>query len=61
MGKYDNFSNPRIKEDNFEKVFGNYGCQTCNEFSNEAHFNKHEGILFWVCKQNHRSEIKVGV
>jgi hypothetical protein len=61
MGKYSNFLKTYTVSHGFEKVNGSYGCQTCSVEVLEALFDKDKGIMFWICPQEHRSEIKVGV
>jgi len=62
MGKYSNFINPKISNNNkFELIVGNYGCQTCPKETEEAWFDEKHNLIFWICSEGHRSEIRVGV
>lgn len=61
MSKFNEFSNKKEEYKNFEKLFGLYGCQSCPEDLSEAWFDDRDRVIFWICSEGHRSEIKVGV
>lgn len=52
------FLNKDVKNEGvFPEVLGGYSCQECLEAVSVAFFNEEEGILFWFCKENHRSQV----
>jgi hypothetical protein len=61
MGKYKDFIQPLKPKNQLPSIIGSYGCQACDEYTNEAWFDEQKGCMFWFCSENHRSEIKVGV
>lgn len=36
---------------------GSFSCQTCNEVSNEAKYNREKGTITWQCSNRHVSSI----
>lgn len=61
MGKYSDFVRSYSQSHPYETIKGAYGCQTCYLEVSESLFDKDKGLIFWICSQGHRSEIKVGV
>lgn len=45
------------KEYNHEKMYGNYGCQQCNNESEFAYWDQNAHEIFWICDDNHKSVI----
>lgn len=39
---------------------GSFSCQTCNEVSDEAQFDKNAGVITWTCSNNHNSKVTLG-
>lgn len=39
---------------------GSFSCQTCNDVSNEAQFDKNAGVISWTCSNNHESKVVLG-
>lgn len=63
MTKFDSFMNINKEEvtkpANQELVFGTYGCQSCELYTNEAYFNASSGEMSWFCNDDHKSTIVV--
>jgi hypothetical protein len=61
MPSLDDFLNkPKGRNwDGWEEMFGNYGCQKCDEDMDTAYFNPNELIIMWVCSQNHESKVEL--
>jgi hypothetical protein len=55
MSKISNFMQPK-DEPGCEKLYGRYGCKYCDLDVDFAWWNSNKGLMFWICKNNHRSE-----
>jgi hypothetical protein len=60
MSKINNFlKNSQHKDlDQWEKLYGQYGCKYCKESSEFAYWDKNNSKLIWVCSKNHRTEMQ---
>ena len=41
----------------WEELYGQYGCQHCEEDLEVAYFNQDSLTIMWVCSQNHESTV----
>lgn len=46
--------------DEWEEMYGTYGCQHCEEDVDRAFFNVNELKIVWFCSQRHESKIELG-
>jgi len=61
MTRFDDFFETAPGEaKNLELIYGTYGCQQCEEYSEKAYFNESTGEISWYCPKKHKSGIVVG-
>jgi cytochrome c peroxidase len=53
-------SNNKTNNDNSMSMDGSFSCQTCNDVSDEAQFDRNAGVITWTCKNNHLSKVTLG-
>lgn len=43
----------------WEKIYGLYGCKTCEQEAEVAYFNPEKMTFIWVCPSNHETRTEV--
>jgi hypothetical protein len=51
--------NKKVNKSNEDTAMGAFACQECLVVVDSAVINQDEHIMFWVCPDGHRSQVKI--
>ena len=49
----------KVIQDFSKEATGSFACQECLEVVQSAIIDEDENIMYWICKDNHRSQVRL--
>ena len=49
----------KVVHDFSKEATGSFACQECLEIVQSAVIDQDENIMYWICKDNHKSQVRI--